>query len=285
VARVQLFYYDRDDKTHESRGSQILYWLDDLGARPLTEATSDDHGFLFAGARSNDDYRRLVAPYLFLADRPAAREPLLDLASVLDALADAEIDIPTPRTWRLELDADLPGDLRYPLFLRTSRSSLKLGGVTSRVRDRKELEAEAAELRRLLGWDATILAREWHDLAQAGESSCGAVPQEVRVWIVDRQPFAWSFHYLNLVAAPKGFPPSADHLCVMRDWSERIGSAFASRCVVADFARKKNGQWLLIEAGPGSCAGTAHEQVFKAVAQKLIGRTVNPFGDDVGGLF
>jgi hypothetical protein len=38
---MQLFYDERDDKFHEARGSQILYWLDDLGAKPLTEAQPD----------------------------------------------------------------------------------------------------------------------------------------------------------------------------------------------------------------------------------------------------
>ena len=29
---MQLYYDERDDKFHEARGSQILYWLDDLVA-------------------------------------------------------------------------------------------------------------------------------------------------------------------------------------------------------------------------------------------------------------
>src|SRR5947209_14694964 len=58
--RMDLFYDPRDDPYHERAGSQVLYWLDDLGARPLPEATADAEGFLFAGARPLDDYRELV---------------------------------------------------------------------------------------------------------------------------------------------------------------------------------------------------------------------------------
>lgn len=47
--------------------------------------------------------------------------------------------------------------------------------------------------------------------------------------------------------------------------------AFTSRLVVADFARDVSGAWWFNEAGPGSCAGTAHEAVFKHVASRLLG--------------
>src|SRR3954452_1962162 len=162
---MELFYDERDDAAHEARGSQLLYWLDDLGARPLREARPDDRGFLFAGARPIEDYARLVSRYPFLRDRPDERAPLLRLDSVLDALAAAGADVPTPRTWRLPLDAPPPPDLTFPLFVRAAHTSLKLGGRISRVRGRAELEAEAAELRRVLGWDALLLARAGHDLA------------------------------------------------------------------------------------------------------------------------
>jgi hypothetical protein len=100
---VQLFYDDRDDPFHEAAGSQILYWLDDLGAKPLTEARPDDCGFVFAGARPIEDYRSLVDKLPLLRDRPAEREPLLRLDSVLDSLSTAKAKVPTPKTWRLGL--------------------------------------------------------------------------------------------------------------------------------------------------------------------------------------
>ena len=282
---MQLFYDERDDASHEARGSRILYWLDDLGAKPLSECKAGEAGFLFAGARPIEDYRRLVARYPLLNDRPEERAPLLRLDHVLDELERAGVGVPTPRTWRISLEATLPSDLTFPLFVRTAFSSLKLGGRVSRVRNRAQLETEMAELRRALGWDSVILAREWCELARAGDSVYGPVPQEVRVWVVDGEPYAWSFHYLNVVARPEGFPPSKDDLRTIEDLGRSVGRAFGSRLVVADFARDVKGRWIFIEAGPGSCAGTGHEQVFKAVAGRLGGEGTQFSGDNVGGRF
>jgi len=279
---MQLFYDERDDKMHEARGSQILYWLDDLGAKPLGEAGEDEAGFLFTGARPINDYRKLVAGRPLIHDRPEERAPLLGLDTILDAIAGS--GVPTPRTWRLPLDAPLPPDLTFPLFLRTATSSFKLGGEVSRVRNVAQLKSESEALRRALGWDATILAREWHSFAPAGTGIYGMIPQEVRVWIVDAQPVAWSFHYMNVLPTPKGFPPNVEDLRQITESAGRVGKRFRSRCVAADFAREQNGGWTFIEAGPGSCAGTAHEAVVKAVASMLKGEKVPPYSDAVGGI-
>ena len=283
---MHLFYDQRDDASHEARGSKVLYWLDDLDARPLCQAKADDTGFVFAGARPIDDYRRLTTKYTAIRDRPDERAPLLRLDDVLDAMTRAGVDdVPSPRTWRLPLDAELPADLTFPLFVRTAFSSLKLGGHISKVRTRAQLESEMRELRRALGWDALILARAWCELAPAGRSVYGPVPQEVRTWIVDGTPHAWSFHYLNVVAEPQGFPPSAADLQTLKSLARRVGSVFSSRLVVADFARDARGDWIFIEAGPGSCAGTAHEQVFKSVASLLCGAHDSFTSDATGGVF
>src|SRR5262249_41956970 len=91
---------ERDDESHESheateaRGSQILYWLDDLGAKTLAEARPENDGFLFAGARSIDDYARLVDRLPLLRDRPEERAPLLRLDTILDALDAACVIVP-----------------------------------------------------------------------------------------------------------------------------------------------------------------------------------------------
>jgi hypothetical protein len=281
---VQLVYDARDDAFHERIGSQLLYWLDDLDAVPLAEAQADQPGFLFAGARPIDDYRGLVAKLPLLRDRPEEREPLMRLDQVLHALELAGVGVPSPRTWLLPLDAPLPEDLSFPLFLRTAESSWKKGGHISRVKTPKELEAEAAELRRALGWDAVILARQWLELACAGESRYGPVPQEVRTWVVDGVPCAWSFHYLHIVPRPTGFPPSAADLATLARMARDVAAAFRSRLVVADFARGLDRRWWFIEAGPGSCAGTAHEGVFKTVARRLQGEKSDLRGDRVGGL-
>ena len=86
-ANMDLFYDERDDAAHEARGSQILYWLDDLGAKPLAEARPSDHGFVFAGARPIEDYRRLVGPGFHTCATGRRSTSLLRLDSVLDALA------------------------------------------------------------------------------------------------------------------------------------------------------------------------------------------------------
>ena len=285
LRQIQLFYDERDDASHKARGSQILYWLDDLWAKPLSEAQPGEAGFVFAGARPIDDYRRLLARHPGLRDRPEERAPLLRLDHVLDAMERAGVQVEAPRTWRLSLDTPLPPDLTFPLFVRTAFSSLKLGGRISRVRTRGQLESEMAELRRALGWDALILARAWCELAAAGRSVYGPVPQEVRTWVVDGHPHAWSFHYLNVVAQPEGFPPPSGSLRTLEGLARRVGAAFRSRLVVADFARDVRGRWVFIEAGPGSCAGTAHEHVFKSVAARLRGDRFDFAADNTGSLF
>jgi hypothetical protein len=110
------------------------------------------------------------------------------------------------------------------------------------------------------------------------------VPQEARTWIVDGVPFAWSFHHLALVSRPAGFPLSSDDRAELRRLAGEVASAFHSRLVVADFARGIDGRWWFIEAGPGSCAGTAHEAVFKAVARRLRGEQAEVATDTVGGM-
>src|SRR5690606_30468391 len=162
---VKLFYDPRDQGPGDQRGDRRLYWLDDLGALPFAEATPADEGFLFAGERGTDDYERLVRRLPRVRDRPEERAPLLRLDGVLEPVAPTGAATASPRTWHLRLDAPLPHDLRFPLFLRTPQSWWKLGGKISRVRDERELQEECMALRRSFQWDATILAREWLDLA------------------------------------------------------------------------------------------------------------------------
>jgi hypothetical protein len=101
---------------------------------------------------------------------------------------------------------------------------------------------------------------------------------------VDGEPFAWSFHHLHIVPRPAGFPLADADVVELRRLAGLAAGAFRSRLVVADFARGTDGRWWFIEAGPGSCAGTAHEAVFKAVARWLSGDLPEYEGDAVGGL-
>ena len=49
-------------------------------------------------------------------------------------------------TWQLPLDTPIPEDITFPLFVRTTVSSMKLGGRISRVNNHKQLAIEAEEL-------------------------------------------------------------------------------------------------------------------------------------------
>jgi hypothetical protein len=85
------------------------------------------------------------------------------------------------------------------------------------------------------------------------------------------------------VKTPKGFPLSAGDRATLARLAGQVTSAFRSRLVVADFACGLDGRWWFIEAGPGSCAGTGHEVVFKAVSRRLRGEEPGLEGDPVGG--
>lgn len=283
---VQLYYDERDHNEYFlSRGEQRLYWLDDLGAKPITAAQPKSQGYLFAGARSVEDYKSLTRRLVNIKDSVDERFQLLSLSSVLQQLRQKNVDIPMAKTWELHIDEPLPQHICYPLFVRTDRTSWKLGGKISYVKDEEMLLEECELLRRAFGWDAKILAREWLELAEAGTFRMGSLPQEVRVWIVDAQVFAWSFHHMLVVKDPKGFPLTTEDKTIIFNYASQIGKSFTSRLIVADFAKLKNGKWTFIEAGPGSCAGTGHEEVFKAVACELLGHKYAFTGNKIGGLF
>ena len=276
--------YDKHDLPHAAKLRDERYkWLLELGADELSESPLDDEGFLFAYQHGEERYRRLVGQRPNVFDRPEQRQELVRLDDVLNRLIETGIEIPMPVTWRIDVDDEPPADLVFPLFVRTPKSSWKRGGTQAKVNNLKELNDEAELLRRAFGWDTPILARLWIDVAVAGKFMFGDAPQEVRVWIVNRQPIAWSFHYLHVVPKPKGFPPSADDLRILAGYSGKIGSVFDSRLIAADFVRDRQGKWWFLEAGPGSAAGTAHEAVFKYVAEQLRGGTATCDSDDVGG--
>jgi hypothetical protein len=178
---------------------------------------------------------------------------------VLRRANESGVDVPTPRTWILRIDEDLPTDLEFPLFVRTPTSSWKRGGEQARVNDLRQLNDEVELLRRAFGWDVPILARKWLNLAAAGEWTFGKAPREIRTWILDGVPTAWSFHYLHAVPRPKGFPPSKKDLMFLTELAAKVAAPFRSRLIVADFVRDRSGHWHFLEAGPGAAAGTAHQ--------------------------
>jgi hypothetical protein len=280
---MHLFYDAHDlphaGKLHDGR----FQWLQELGAVELNQADRQATGFLFGYQQGIEHLRQQVADRPLIRDRPEEREELIRLDTVLGRLDDHQIQVPSPRTWILRIDDGVPADLRFPLFVRTPTSSWKRGGQQGKVRNLRELSDEVELLRRAFGWDLPILAREWLHLAVAGTWMFGAAPQEVRVWIVDGQPAAWSFHYLHAVPHPKGFPPSRGDLALLADLSAQVARPFRSRLIAADFVRTRQGKWYFLEAGPGAAAGTAHESVFKRIARRLLGVPDDRPGDAVGG--
>ena len=208
-----LLLYDQNDLSNPQKlRDERIHWLIQIGAKQLDAFPSDAEGFLFGYEQGPLALQQQLRNHPNVHDRPEEREDLCALDRVLLRLAEASINMPTPRTWVIEIDKDPPTDIEFPLFVRTPTSSWKRGGSQGRVKNMKELVAEAELLRRAFGWDVPILAREWVEFAIAGEWMYGKVPQEIRVWIVDRIPVAWSFHYIHVVKTPKGFPPTSDDL-------------------------------------------------------------------------
>jgi hypothetical protein len=276
--------YDKADLPHASKlRDERFAWLQALGASELSEVQLDEPGFLFSYQHGDDEYRQLVGNRPRLCDQPEHRQELVCLDDVLRRLEERGIQIPTPKTWVIAVDDALPADLTFPLFVRTPKSSWKRGGTQSRANNLKQLNDEMELLRRAFGWDTPILARQWIDVAVAGKFMFGDAPQEIRVWIVDQRPVAWSFHYLHVVPNPRGFPPGNDDVDLLREMALQVASAFGSRLIVADFIRDRRKQWHFLEAGAGAAAGTAHRAVFEFVAQTLLGSKPQLQGDAVGG--
>ena len=276
--------FDKNDLPDAKKLRDDRYrWMPDVAAVELSETPATEAGFLFVYQHGDEHYRNLVDDRPNVLDRPEQRQELIRLDEILKRLDERGITVPTPKTWVIGVDDNPPADLEFPLFVRTPKSSWKRGGTQSKVNTLKQLNDEAELLRRAFGWNTSILARQWINVAVAGKFMFGDAPQEIRVWLVDQRPIAWSFHYLHVVPMPKGFPPAAKDLDLIAGLSESIGSAFGSRLIVADFLRDRQGKWWFIEAGPGSAAGTAHEAVFKHVAERLRGGRSTFKVDAVGG--
>ena len=278
--------YDANDLSNAWKMKDDRFkWLCELGAVELGEVQPEDQGFLFSYEHGPDHLTHQVGHLPRINDRPIERSELINLNEVLSKLEEAGIQVPTPKTWVIGVDDELPSELSFPLFLRTPKSSWKRGGDQGKVRSLKEFVDEAELLRRAFGWDTPIIARQWLDIATAGTWMFGDAPQEIRTWIIDGQPIAWSFHYLHVVTSPTDFPPSSDDLMEIQTMAKSVALPFASRLIAADFVRDIEGKWHFMEAGPGAIAGTAHEAVFKHVAMTLVGESSTLEADKVGGPF
>ena len=113
-------------RTSRSAGCRTSNWLDDLVREALERGPPGGRGVPVRGppARSpiTGDWSPGSPPS---GTDPGERAPLLALDGALDALREANVDVPTPRTWRLPLDTPFPADLTFPLFVRTAESSLE----------------------------------------------------------------------------------------------------------------------------------------------------------------
>ncbi len=151
-----------------------LDWLIELNALEIQQSHRDDVGFLFGYECGVEHLDGQVADRPHIHDRPEERRDLIGLDDVLGILAQHNIHVPMPMTWMIGLDDEMPGDLTFPLFVRTPKSSWKRGGQQAKVANLKELNDEAQLLRRSFGWDTPIIARQWLDIAVAGLNGCSA---------------------------------------------------------------------------------------------------------------
>jgi hypothetical protein len=144
--------YDKNDLPHSKKlRDERFNWLTDLGAAELSSSAADEEGFLFGYEHGDEKYRKLVEDRPNVRDRPEERQELLRLDEVLKRLAESGVDVPTPKTWVIGVDHELPDDLQFPLFLRTPKSSWKRGGQQSRANNLQELADEMELLRRAFG--------------------------------------------------------------------------------------------------------------------------------------
>jgi len=279
-------FYDKNDLPDAKRLRDKRFdWLIELNALEIQQSNPEDVGFLFGYECGDEHLDCQVGDRPNIHDRLEERRDLIGLDDVLRKLEQHDIQVPMPTTWVIGIDDETPGDLTFPLFVRTPKSSWKRGGQQAKVANLKELNDETQLLRRSFGWDTPIIARQWLDIAVAGQWMFGDVPQEIRTWVIDGDPAAWSFHYLDAVAEPSGFPPTRQDLRQLRAMAASITSPFQSRLIAADFVRDVRGEWCFIEAGPGAVAGTAHEEVFKYVARRLLGEMPAAPKSTVGGAF
>ena len=196
---MNLVYDPKDLPDAKKLKDDRFVWLRELGAVELGEVQPEDNGFLFTYEHGESHLTEQVGNLPGIHDQPNERSELINLDDVIHRLNEAGVKIPTPKTWVIGVDDELPVDLTFPLFVRTPKSSWKRGGQQGKVRSIKELSDEAELLRRAFGWDTPIIAREWLEIAPAGKWMFGDAPQEIRTWVIDGTPVAWSLHYLHAI--------------------------------------------------------------------------------------
>ena len=99
----------------EKLKDERLKWLLELGATDLRKGDPEVSGFLFGYWHGADHLRQIAARYPNIRDTPEEKEELMRLDHVLEHLDEHGIEVPTPRTWILQIDEEPPADLEFPL--------------------------------------------------------------------------------------------------------------------------------------------------------------------------
>lgn len=250
---MDLFYDERDDS---GITGQRLSWLEDVGARPSAECDGEAEGFLFAATSDADDYCRLIAGRPHLEDQPGDRLPLLSLLDIHEKLEKATVGISSARIFGPVKEID-HSSLNFPVILRSD--------ITLSEPIHKTPIHNANDLNGALKAESdhgNLLVQSWVALKVDARNEI----DRLRIWLVDGKSRAWSQE--NQSPAPK--MRSIDLL--QRVASQKIAPLYGTRCLVVDFAPLQSGGWIFYDAGPGSKALSRHEDVFKSVALRLLGR-------------
>lgn len=263
---MDLFYDERDDS---GTTGQRLSWLEDVGARPSAECDGEAEGFLFSASADAEDYCRLIAGRPHLEDQPGDRLPLLSLLDVQKKIQSAQLGVPCARIFGRASEID-PDQISYPALIRSD--------VTLSESCLKDPIHNAAALRQAiqaLPNPEQSLVQSWVALKgdSEGEIDC------LRLWLVHGRPRAWSQEN----ASPA---PAQSVLQLLRQVAgQKIAPLYGTQCLVIDFAPLESGGWIFYDAGPGSKALTRHEDVFKSVALRILGRRRVFERNDESGVF
>ena len=122
-------YFDKADLPFaEKLKDHRLQWLQEIGARELHTARPDDVGFLFSYQHGIEKLEEQVGGKPLIHDRPEEREELATLDRILERLAAAKVNVPSPKTWVMKLDETPPKDLNRVQVENISFGPLPLDG-------------------------------------------------------------------------------------------------------------------------------------------------------------
>jgi len=230
---MQLLYDPRDDAYHERLGSQILYWLDDLGRRrsmrqtpkpKVTSSPAPDHPGLPSACGDRSHIRDRPRSVSRCSGWTACCGPWTKPASASRR--------PAPGRCR---GRPVAGRLIFRCSCgRRSRRGKR--AVSSRKFPRP---GSWRPRRPNCGGPLAGTRSSWPRVVGPGPSGRGALwprPPRSSHLVVDGVPSAWSSLHASRIA-PKGFPPSPATLATLTRSGGGSGVGIRSRLVVATSAR------------------------------------------------